>query len=129
MTALLETLPTMSSYRPNEDQTVTNAIRAHNPAILNQIASIEIKPGTGPEFEAALAALSAKVKAHEPDTLVYSFYRVNGSDTSYRVFESYASKAAANHHMRNPETKSEMRALWQFMVAPPSIEVWEECAA
>ncbi len=40
----------------------------------DQIVRIVIKPGTGAEFEAAFSALGDKVRATEPDTLVYRLY-------------------------------------------------------
>ena len=93
----------------------------------DQMVGIEIKSGENKGFEAAFAALSVKVRASEADTLVYRLFRLEGSDTSYRVFESYTSKDAAAHHMKNPETRSEMRALGSFMAGPPSFEILEEC--
>lgn len=93
----------------------------------DQIVGIEIKPGQSAAFEAAFAALSVKVRASEPDTLVYRLFRLAGSETSYRVVESYRSKDALANHAKNPETRAEMRSLGPFMAGVLAIEVLEEC--
>jgi quinol monooxygenase YgiN len=93
----------------------------------DQIVSIDIKPGQTDAFEAAFAALKAKVAASETDTLAYRLYWVAGSEGSYRVIESYASKEAAHQHMKNPATRAEMRALGAFMAGPPTFEILEAC--
>jgi len=93
----------------------------------DQIVSIDIKPGQADAFEAALAALKAKVEASETDTLAYRLFWVAGSEGSYRVIESYASKAAAEQHMMNPAIRTEMRALGALMAGPPTFEILEAC--
>jgi quinol monooxygenase YgiN len=93
----------------------------------DQIVRIVIKPGTGAEFEAAFSALGDKVRATEPDTLVYRLYRVKDSEAEYRAIESYASEEAARLHMKHPELRDEMRVLGAFMAGPPSFEFLVEC--
>lgn len=93
----------------------------------NQIVSIEVKAGQADAFEAAFAALKAKVEASEINTLEYRLFWVAGSEANYRVIESYTSKAAADLHMKNPATRAEMRALGAFMAGPPTFEILEAC--
>lgn len=93
----------------------------------DQIVAIEVLPGQNEAFEAAFAALSEKVRATEPDTLVYRLFRLKDSETSYRAIESYVSEEAGRLHIKNPETRTEMRALGTFMAGPPSFEFLVEC--
>ena len=92
----------------------------------DQMVAIEVKPGHSEQFEEAFKALSAKVADTEKDTLAYRLYRLTDSETGYRVFESYASEDAAKHHMKNPDTRDEMRALGACMAGAPQFEILEE---
>lgn len=95
----------------------------------DQIVTLSVKPGDGAAFEAAFAALAAKVGASEPDTLDYRLYRVEGEADAYRVVESYTSRDGLAQHMKNPETRAEMAALGPFLAGAPKADILTFCAS
>lgn len=62
------------------------------------IARMTVKPGREQEFLAACRELEAHVRAHEPDTLAYEFFRLR-EPQRYAVLESFRDEAAEHRHM------------------------------
>lgn len=62
------------------------------------IARMQVKPGAEERFEDLARQLTAEVRAAEPDTLAYEFFRLPGTERGYAVFESFASEAAEEAH-------------------------------
>lgn len=66
------------------------------------IARMKVKPGKEEEFEALARKMTEKVRATEPDTLAYEFFRLPDTERGYAVFESFKSEAAEEAHRNTP---------------------------
>lgn len=62
------------------------------------IARMKVKPGKEDEFERLAKQLTDKVRAHEPGTLAYEFFRLPETERGYAVFESFDSEEAEEAH-------------------------------
>lgn len=65
------------------------------------IARMTVKPEREEEFLACCRELEAHVRAHEPDTLVYGFFRLR-EPHRFAVLESFRDEAAEHRHMSSP---------------------------
>ena len=66
------------------------------------IARMKVKPGKEQEFEQIARQMTEKVRALEPATLAYEFFRLPDSERGYAVFESFESKEAEEAHRNTP---------------------------
>ena len=62
------------------------------------LARMKIKPGKEEEFVSIAKVLTDKVKAHEPETLNYEFFKLRDELLGYAVYEQFASEAAEEAH-------------------------------
>ena len=62
------------------------------------IARMTVKPGEEAKFIAACRELEAHVKANEPNTLTYEFFKLREA-RRYAVLEAFRSEEAEHHHM------------------------------
>jgi quinol monooxygenase YgiN len=62
------------------------------------IARMTVKPEKEREFLDCCRQLEAHVKAHEPDTLIYEFFRLR-EPSRFAVLESFRDEAAEHRHM------------------------------
>jgi autoinducer 2-degrading protein len=62
------------------------------------IARMTVKAGHEAAFVAACSELEQYVRAHEPDTLYYEFFKLR-EPNRYAVIESFRSEAAEHLHM------------------------------
>jgi len=65
------------------------------------ISRMTVKEGREAEFVALCNALAERVRASEPDLLIYEFYKLR-EPRRYCVFESFPSEAAEHAHMSTP---------------------------
>lgn len=65
------------------------------------IARMTVKPERELEFIECCRELEAHVTAHEPDTLVYEFFRLR-EPNRFAVLESFRDEAAEHRHMSSP---------------------------
>ena len=65
------------------------------------IARMTVKPGKEREFLDCCRQLEAHVNAHEPDTLIYEFFRLR-EPNRFAVLESFSDEAAEHRHMSSP---------------------------
>ncbi len=65
------------------------------------IAKMTVKPGREEEFLECCRQLEAHVRAHEPDTLAYEFFRMR-EPHRFAVLESFRDEAAEHRHMSSP---------------------------
>jgi len=86
------------------------------------IATIRVKEGTGPQFEAAFAPLAAAVAANEPGNSLYRLTRVQAEEGVYKVLEIYADADAIQAHRDSAHFKELGAALGPFMAGRPDIE-------
>lgn len=66
------------------------------------IARMKVKPGKEQEFERIAREMTEKVRAHEPDTVAYEFFRLPDTERGYAVFESFQSEEAEEAHRNTP---------------------------
>ena len=84
------------------------------------VATIKVKPGAGPQFEAVANELVAKVRANEPGCKLYALHRAEAPDT-YVFLERYADEAAVETHRQTEHFKSIGRRMGEFMAGRPEI--------
>ncbi len=64
------------------------------------LAKMTVKEGREADFIDCCKRLAEKVHAHEPDTLVYEFFRLR-EPRRFAVMESFADDAAEERHMNS----------------------------
>lgn len=80
-------------------------------------------------FEAAMAELTAEVRAAEPGCLLYQVFRKEGSTTEYTVLERYVSREAMEAHGRSPHFLRMAPRLAPLLGAPVDLEILEPIGA
>jgi len=81
--------------------------------MLTFLSKMTIKPEKEEEFLALVAELTAEVRAKEPNTLAYQFYKLRDDRYGYAVFESFPDQAAEDEHQATEHFAR---------LAPPMIE-------
>lgn len=79
------------------------------------IARMTVKSGREAEFIGLCKRLRAQVRAHEPGTVHYEFFRLR-EPRRFAVFESFADQAAEERHMHSA---------WLAEIAPPLLDCLE----
>jgi autoinducer 2-degrading protein len=79
------------------------------------IARMTVKTGREAEFAGLCRRLQAEVRAQEPGTIHYEFFRLR-EPRRFAVFESFADEAAEHRHMQSP---------WLAEIAPPLLDCLE----
>ena len=64
------------------------------------IARMTVRPDKQSEFVALCQELMSKVKADEPDVLIYEFYKLR-EENRFAVLESFPDEAAEHRHMNS----------------------------
>jgi quinol monooxygenase YgiN len=62
------------------------------------VATIKVRDGKGPEFEAVFTDLSAQVRANEPGALLYQLTKSRIEPDTYKVLELYKDSDALKLH-------------------------------
>ena len=88
--------------------------------MIGLVATIKVKPGTGPQFEAVAKQLVAEVRANEPGCKLYVLHRSEAEDT-YVFLERYVDAAAVEAHRKTDYFKTLGRKMGEFMAGPPEI--------
>ncbi|CAN5188733.1 putative quinol monooxygenase [soil metagenome] len=86
------------------------------------IATLRTKPGTQADFEAAFAALAAKVRSDEPGNKLYTLTRSQAEEGVYKVMEIYADADAVQAHRDSAHFKELGAALGPFMAGRAEVE-------
>jgi autoinducer 2-degrading protein len=84
-------------------------------ANISFIARMTVKPGQEEDFIGLCKRLRAQVRAHEPGTVYYEFFRLR-EPRRYAVFESFADHEAEERHMHSA---------WLAEIAPPLLACLE----
>ena len=82
--------------------------------MLGIVATIKVKPGMEPQFEAVAKELVAKVNANEPGCRLYALHRGEAPQT-YVFMERYADQAAVNAHRGTEYFKALGRKMGEYM--------------
>lgn len=86
------------------------------------IATLTIQPGKNAEFEAVFSALAAAVNAQEEGCLYYALFQTKGSETEYKVLESYTDQAALDAHGKTEYFKAAGAKLAPLLSSAPHLE-------
>ena len=66
------------------------------------LAKMTVKEGREDDFVRLAKELTEKVRANEPDTLAYAFYKLRDEERGYAVYEQFASEEAEQAHQNTP---------------------------
>ena len=66
------------------------------------LARMKVKEGREEDFVRLANALTEKVRATEPETLAYEFFKLRDEPRAYAVYEQFASEAAEEAHRNTP---------------------------
>lgn len=69
------------------------------------LARMKIKQGKEAEFVRLAKALTEKVRATEPETTAYEFFKLRDDPSGYAVFEQFTSEEAEEAHQNTPHFK------------------------
>ena len=93
--------------------------------MLGVIAKLTIKPGANADFEAAMKALQAKVRADEPGNKLYALHKTDDANV-YVMLERYDDEAALAAHRSAPHFKELGRRLGDYLAGKPDVQVMTE---
>lgn len=86
------------------------------------LATITVKDGTGPDFEAVFLELTAKVRANEPGNVLYQLTRSRTEANTYIVMELYTDQESVDQHGKSDHFREIGRKMGPFMAGPPAID-------
>ena len=89
--------------------------------MIGLIATINIKEGTGTDFEAVANQLVEKVRATEDGCVHYDLYKQD--DTTYVFLERYVDEAALEVHRSTEHYKTIGGQMGAFMAGKPEIRI------
>lgn len=69
------------------------------------LARMKIKKGKEAEFVRLAKALTEKVRANEPETTAYEFFKLRDEPLGYAVYEQFMNEAAEQAHQNTPHFK------------------------
>lgn len=90
--------------------------------MIGVVATLTIQDGKQAEFEAAMGALIAQVRAQEPGCTLYALTRKKGSTTTYVMMERYASQADLDAHGKTAYFQAAMPKLGACLAGPPQLD-------
>lgn len=64
------------------------------------LAKMTVKQGREEDFIRLAKQLTEKVRANEPDTLAYEFYKLRDEERGYAVYEQFVSEEADEAHQK-----------------------------
>ncbi len=64
------------------------------------LARMTVKEGREAEFVRLATELTEKVRANEPETLAYEFYKLRDEKRGYAVYEKFTSEQAEQAHQQ-----------------------------
>lgn len=66
------------------------------------LAKMTIKEGREEEFVRLAKELTEKVRANEPETVAYEFFKLRDEERGYAVYEQFTSEEAEQAHQNTP---------------------------
>lgn len=70
------------------------------------IATFTVQADHAAAFETAIKNFVSAVKANEPGTVVYDFFKVKGKENTYVMMEQYIDQAALDAHGKTAHMKA-----------------------
>ncbi len=77
------------------------------------LAKMTVKEGKEDDFVRLAKELTEKVRANEPETVAYQFFKLRDEERGYAVYEQFTSEEAEEAHQNTEYFKE---------IAPPLIE-------
>jgi len=71
-------------------------------AMMTFLARMKIKEGKEADFIRLANALTEKVRANEPETTAYEFFKLRDEPLGYAVYEQFTSEDAEEAHRNTP---------------------------
>ena len=93
--------------------------------MIGLIVHLPVAEGKQAEFEDVAKGLMAKVKANEPGCLVYSLFKVKGSETDYYFQEQYVDRAALDAHGKTPYFQEAFPKLGACLAGKPEMKLMD----
>ncbi len=88
--------------------------------MLGVIATLKVKAGHEPEFEAVATELVARVRANEPGCALYALHR-GETEGTYVFMERYVDQAAVDAHRATDYFKALGRKMGEHMDGRPDV--------
>ena len=66
------------------------------------LAKMTVKEGREEDFVRLAKELTEKVRANEPETLKYEFYKLRDEERGYAVYEQFTTEEAEQAHQATP---------------------------
>jgi quinol monooxygenase YgiN len=85
-------------------------------------STLKIQDGKAAEFESAVAAMTAKVRANEPGNLLYQLTKSRSDANTYKFLELYKDQDALTRHNQTEYYKELMSKAGTLLAAPPNLE-------
>jgi quinol monooxygenase YgiN len=82
--------------------------------MLGIVATLKVKPGMEPDFEALATQLVSQVRAHEPGCMLYVLHRAETPGT-YVFMERYVDDAAFEAHRKTEHMRTLGRKMGDYM--------------
>jgi quinol monooxygenase YgiN len=86
------------------------------------VATLKVKEGHGPDFEAVFLELAAKVRAEEPGNIFYQLTKSRAEADTYKVLELYKDQDALAAHGQSDHFKTIGARMGAFMAGRPAVE-------
>lgn len=90
--------------------------------MIGVVATIKVKPGVGPDYEAVFTELAERVRRDEPDNVVYELFRSRAEADTYKVLEIYRSEAALEAHRQSAHFQEIVPKMAPFRDGRPAVE-------
>ena len=90
--------------------------------MIGVVAILKVKPGAGVGFESVFRELAARVRADEPDNVLYDLFRSRTDPDTYKVLEIYRSEAALSAHRESAHFKEIVPKMAEFREGRPEVE-------
>jgi quinol monooxygenase YgiN len=88
-------------------------------------STLKIQNGKTGEFETAIAALTAKVRANEPGVVLFQLTKSRVDDHTYRFLELYRDQEAFTRHGQTEYYKDVMSKAGSLLAAAPNVEMFD----
>jgi quinol monooxygenase YgiN len=85
------------------------------------VATFAVKPGQAAAFEAAIASFVAQVRAFEPGTTLYAFFKSRRAADTYVMMEQYQSQAALDAHNASAHLQALLPIVGPMLAGAPDV--------
>jgi quinol monooxygenase YgiN len=79
------------------------------------VVRFTVRPGAGEPFDRLVRATVEKIRANEPDTLIYACHTVPAQPQQRIFYELYRNRAAFDAHEQQPHVKAFLAERDQFV--------------